>query len=115
LIALVVLPLQEVWLAIDATTIIFLLTMMVINANLSYAEFFTQALSVLLSITRSHLGLLITLTLGSGILFALSLHDTFLLLFTPLTLSLTQALLLNPNLLAIAGVTKYRFSSNLKR
>ncbi|MEO3705284.1 hypothetical protein [Trichormus azollae] len=81
----------------------------------TYAGFFTQALSVLLSITRSHLGLLINLTLGSGILFAFSLSETLALVFTPLTLNLTQALGLNPNLLGITGVTKYRFSSNLKR
>jgi Na+/H+ antiporter NhaD/arsenite permease-like protein len=107
LIALGVLNLQEAWLAIDANTIVFLLSMMVVNANLAYAGFFRKALSVLLSITRSPLGLLITLTFGSGILSAFFLNDTLALVFTPLTLSLTQALGLNPipYLLAIAGAT----------
>ncbi|MEH2313726.1 MAG: anion transporter [Nostoc sp.] len=107
LIALGVLNLQEAWQAIDANTIVFLLSMMVVNANLSYAGFFRRSISVILSITRSPLGLLIALTFGSGILSAFFLNDTIALIFTPLTLSLTLALGLNPipYLLAIAGAT----------
>ncbi|MEH2447710.1 MAG: anion transporter [Nostoc sp.] len=107
LIALGVLNLQEAWQAIDANTIVFLLSMMVVNANLSYAGFFRRSISAILSITRSPLGLLIALTFGSGILSAFFLNDTIALIFTPLTLSLTQALGLNaiPYLLAIAGAT----------
>ncbi|MEJ1936103.1 anion transporter [Nostoc sp. NIES-2111] len=107
LIALGVLNLQEAWQAIDANTIVFLLSMMVVNANLAYAGFFRRALSVLLSFTRSPLGLLIALTFGSGTLSAVFLNDTLALVFTPLTLSLAQALSLNPipYLLAIAGAT----------
>ncbi|MBD2439428.1 anion transporter [Nostoc sp. FACHB-110] len=107
LIALGVLNLQEAWQAIDANTIVFLLSMMVVNANLSYAGFFGRSLSLLLSITRSPLGLLIALTFGSGILSAFFLNDTLALVFTPLTLSLTTSLGLNPlpYLLAIAGAT----------
>ncbi|MCF4970219.1 anion transporter [Nostoc sp. CMAA1605] len=107
LIALGVLNVQEAWQAIDANTIVFLLSMMVVNANLSYAGFFQQALSVLLKLTRSPLGLLIALTFGSGLLSAFFLNDTLALVFTPLTLSLAQALSLNPipYLLAIAGAT----------
>ncbi|NEU72130.1 anion transporter [Hassallia byssoidea VB512170] len=107
LIALGVVTLHEAWEAIDAKTIVFLLSMMVVNANLAYAGFFPQALSVLLSFTRSPLGVLIALTFGSGILSAIFLNDTIALIFTPLTLSLTQALGLNPipYLLAVAGAT----------
>ncbi|MBD2608242.1 anion transporter [Scytonema hofmannii FACHB-248] len=107
LIALGVVTLQEAWEAIDAKTIVFLLSMMIVNANLSYAGFFPQALSVLLSFTRSPLGILIALTFGSGILSAIFLNDTIALVLTPLTLSLTQALGLNPipYLLAVAGAT----------
>lgn len=107
LIALGVVTLQEAWEAIDAKTIVFLLSMMIVNANLAYAGFFPQALSVLLSFTRSPLGVLIALTFGSGILSAIFLNDTIALIFTPLTLSLTQALGLNPipYLLAVAGAT----------
>ncbi|MCX7595985.1 MAG: anion transporter [Fischerella sp.] len=107
LIALGVLNLQEAWDAIDVTTIVFLLSMMVVNANLSYAGFFPQVLSLLLRFTRSPFGLLVVLTFGSGIFSAFFLNDTLALIFTPLTLSLTQALRLNPvpYLLAIAGAT----------
>ncbi|MFN6559067.1 MAG: anion transporter [Nostoc sp. ChiSLP01] len=107
LIALGVLNLQEAWQAIDANTIVFLLSMMVVNANLSYAGFFRRSLSVILSVTRSPIGLLIALTFGSGMLSAFFLNDTIALIFTPLTLSLTQSLGLNPipYLLAIAGAT----------
>jgi Na+/H+ antiporter NhaD/arsenite permease-like protein len=94
-------------LAIDPSTIIFLLSMMVVNPNLSYAGFFHKALSVLLSFTRSPLGLLVILTFGSGILSAFFLNDTLAIIFTPLTLNLTQALGLNPipYLLALAAAT----------
>ncbi|MBD2340062.1 anion transporter [Calothrix sp. FACHB-156] len=107
LIALGAVNLQEAWQAIDANTIVFLLSMMVVNANLEYSGFFRRSLSLLLSITRSPLGLLIALTFASGILSAIFLNDTIALIFTPLTLSLTQALSLNPipYLLAIAGAT----------
>ncbi|OUL25797.1 anion transporter [Nostoc sp. RF31YmG] len=107
LIALGAVNLQEAWQAIDANTIIFLLSMMVVNANLAYAGFFRRSLSILLSLTSSPLGLLIALTFGSGILSAVFLNDTIALIFTPLTLSLTQALGLNPIpfLLASAGAT----------
>lgn len=91
LIALGAVNLQEAWQAIDANTIVFLLSMMVVNANLSFAGFFRRSLSIILSVTRSPLGLLIALTFGSGILSAFFLNDTLALIFTPLTLSLTEA------------------------
>ncbi len=107
LIAFGVLNLKTAWQAIDQTTIVFLLSMMVINANLAYAGFFSQALTILLSVTRSPFGLLIALTGASGILSAFFLNDTLALIFTPLTLSWTQTLNLNlvPYLLAIAAAT----------
>lgn len=107
LIALGALSLQEAWQAIDANTIVFLLSMMVVNANLAYAGFFRRSLLLILSLTRSPFGLLIALTFASGILSAIFLNDAIALVFTPLTLSLAQALSLNPipYLLAIAGAT----------
>jgi Na+/H+ antiporter NhaD/arsenite permease-like protein len=56
LIAVGVLNLQEAWQAIDANTIVFLLSMMVIKANLAYAGFFRKALVLLLKCTRIPLG-----------------------------------------------------------
>jgi Na+/H+ antiporter NhaD/arsenite permease-like protein len=107
LIGLGTLSLAEAWAAIDAATIVFLLSMMVINAYLSYAGFFQLALLYLLRLTRSPLGLLVLLSLGSGGLSAFFLNDTLAMVCTPLTLSLTSTLGLNPvpYLLAIAGAT----------
>ena len=99
--------LKQAWSAIDAGTIIFLLSIMVVNAFLDSAGFFRLALALLSSYARSPFGLLITLTFISGLLSALFLNDTIALIFTPLTLGLTQALGLNPipYLLALAGAT----------
>lgn len=99
--------LKEAWEAIDAGTIIFLLSIMVVNAYLASAGFFQLALNILLRYTRSPFGLLIALTIVSGFLSALFLNDTIALIFTPLTLGLTLALELNPipYLLALAGAT----------
>lgn len=107
LVGLETLNLEEAWQAIDATTIVFLLSMMIVNANLAYAGFFQVALKGLTRLTRSPFGLLIVLTYGSGFLSAFFLNDTIALIFTPLTLQLTQALQLNPipYLLAVAGAT----------
>lgn len=99
--------LQEAWEAIDAGTIIFLLSIMIVNAYLASAGFFQLALNILLRYTRSPFGLLTALTIVSGFLSALFLNDTIALIFTPLTLGLTLALELNPipYLLALAGAT----------
>lgn len=107
LIALGTVSLKAAWMAIDAATIIFLLSMMVINAYLAYAGFFKLALMRLLQLTRSPLGLLLLLTFGTGALSAVFLNDTLAIVSTPLTLQLTRSLKLNPvpYLLAIAGAT----------
>lgn len=53
LVALGTLSLEQAWQAIDASTIIFLLSMMVVNAYLAYAGFFKLALLYLLRLIRS--------------------------------------------------------------
>ncbi|MBF1999442.1 MAG: anion transporter [Synechococcales cyanobacterium M58_A2018_015] len=107
LIGLGVLTLEEAWQAIDVTTIVFLLSMMVVNANLAYAGFFELMLAQLLRRTKSPLGLLIVLTLGSGLLSAFLLNDTIAIVFTPLVLKLALSLQLNPipYLLTLAAAT----------
>lgn len=107
LIALGTLSLTEAWVAINANTIVFLLSMMVINAYLSYAGFFKLALHYLLRWIHSPFGLLVLLTGGTGLLSAFFLNDTLALVSTPLTLQITRSLRLNPvpYLLAIAGAT----------
>ncbi|NJN86058.1 MAG: anion transporter [Leptolyngbyaceae cyanobacterium SL_7_1] len=107
LLALGAISLEEAWHSIDAVTIVFLLSMMVVNVHLAYSGFFQLALVSVLRLTRSPLGLMVVLTFSSGILSAVFLNDTLAIVFTPLTLSLTQALGLNPipYLLALAGAT----------
>ena len=107
LMALGVLDLKAAWAAIDYKTLIFLFGMMVISANLAASGFFQLALDYVTRFVPSPFGLLVVLTFGSGILSALFLNDTIALILTPLVLSLTQSLQLNPvpYLLALAGAT----------
>ena len=107
LIALGVLSLDAAWRAIDGATIIFLLSMMIINAYLSYAGFFQISFVYIISLSRSPFGLITLLTFGTGLLSAVFLNDTLALVATPLTLQLARTLGLNPvpYLLAIAGAT----------
>lgn len=107
LIGLGAISLHDAWESIDETTIVFLLSMMVVNTYLAYSGFFQLSLASLLRLTRSPLGLIGVLTFSSGILSALFLNDTLAIVFTPLVLNLTQALGLNPvpYLLALAGAT----------
>lgn len=106
-IGLGVLDLESAWRAIDYQTLVFLFGMMAIAANLAYAGFFQLVLDRLMRLTRSPLGLLVVLTFGSAILSAFFLNDTIALILTPLVLSLTNTLNLNPipYLLALAGAT----------
>jgi Na+/H+ antiporter NhaD/arsenite permease-like protein len=107
LISLGALTLQQAWVAIDANTIIFLLSMMIINGYLSYSGFFRLALVFLLQFTLSPFILIVLLTISTGFLSALFLNDTLVLVTTPFVLQLTSQLKLNPipYLLAIAGAT----------
>lgn len=107
LIGLGTLSLRQAWEAIDPTTIVFLLSMMVVNASLSYGGAFQLALLGLIRVSRSPFGLLIMLVFGSGLLSAFLLNDTLALVFTPLTLQVTTVLGLNPipYLLGLAAAT----------
>ncbi|WP_436410685.1 SLC13 family permease [Thermus scotoductus] len=96
LVLLGVLDLREAWQALDAGTLVFLFGIMVLNAHLGYAGFFGLAAEGLLGLARTPLALLLLLTFGSGFLSALFLNDTMALLLTPLVLSLTWSLGLNP-------------------
>ncbi len=82
--------------AIDLQTIILLLSMMVINANLRLAGFFDLVGGRVLRLARSPRRLLMLVILASGILSALFLNDPVCLLFTPLVVDVTQRLNRNP-------------------
>lgn len=107
LLALGILNLNQAWEALDPNTLVFLFGVMVINAQLAFAGFFQLSIERLLWLAKSPFGLLVTLTLGSGILSALFLNDTIALILTPLVLNLCLTLSLNPipYLLALAGAT----------
>lgn len=96
LITLGTLSAAEVWSAINGETILFLLGMMIVNTHLSYAGFFQFALQRIIQWVNSPFTLLVMLTFSSGVLSMLFLNDTIALVFTPLTLLLTQQLKLNP-------------------
>jgi Na+/H+ antiporter NhaD/arsenite permease-like protein len=100
-----VVDLPTAWTALDPNTLIFLFGVMVLNAHLGYAGFFQLAVQAVLRLARSPLGLLVWITVGTGVLSALFLNDTVVLLFTPLVVAMTRRLALpaTPYLLALAG------------
>ncbi len=101
------LSLSEAWEAIDENTIIFLLSMMIINGNLNYSGFFNLCIWYLQRLILTPFRLIVLLTLTTGFLSALFLNDTLVSITTPLVLELTASLQINPipYLLAIAGAT----------
>ncbi|GGM93113.1 transporter [Thermus composti] len=105
LVLLEALDLEEAWRALDASTLVFLFGVMVLNAQLAYAGFFGLVTAGLLRLARTPLALLALLTFGAGGLSALFLNDTMALLLTPLVLQVARGLGLNPvpYLLALMG------------
>ena len=107
LVTLGTLSAAEVWSAINGETILFLLGMMIVNTHLGYAGFFEFALQNIIKFVNTPFSLLVILTFSSGILSMLFLNDTIAIVFTPLTLLITQQLQLNsiPYLLTVAAAT----------
>lgn len=89
-------PLRQAYAAIDLDTIVLLLAMMVIIANLQIAGFFRLVGDRVLQGARSPRQLLGLIMAASGVLSALFLNDTIVLMFTPLVLEITLALRRNP-------------------
>lgn len=88
--------LEEAYESLDLDTLLLLLAMMVINANLRIAGFFGVVADHFLPRARSPRQLLLLLMASSGILSALFLNDTIVLMFTPLVLEIVLALRRNP-------------------
>jgi Na+/H+ antiporter NhaD/arsenite permease-like protein len=82
--------------AIDLNTIALLFAMMVINVNLRIAGFFHLVSGWVARWARTPRRLLALIILASGVLSALFLNDTIVLVFTPLVLDITQALKRRP-------------------
>lgn len=101
------LTVKTAWIAIDGDTIIFLLSMMIINGYLTYSGFFSFCLWYLQRFTLTPFSLIVLLTFATAFLSALFLNDTLVLITTPFILRLTSHLKLNPipYLLAMASAT----------
>jgi Na+/H+ antiporter NhaD/arsenite permease-like protein len=104
-----VMTLEEAYKAIDLDTIVLLLGMMIVIANLRLSGFFALVGDRVLRHAHRPLTLLAAIVLVSGVFSAFLVNDTICLMLTPLVLELVVALRRNPvpYLLAIA------FSSNI--
>jgi Na+/H+ antiporter NhaD/arsenite permease-like protein len=89
-------PLPAAYAAIDLNTIVLLFAMMVINVNLRASGFFHLVSGWVVRWARTPRRLLGLIIAVSGLLSALLLNDTIVLVFTPLVLDLTLALKRRP-------------------
>lgn len=87
---------DQAYAALDMGTLVLLLAMMIINANLRIAGFFGLIAERILPRARSPRLLLLMVMLSSGLLSALFLNDTIVLVFTPLLLEIVLTLGRNP-------------------
>jgi Na+/H+ antiporter NhaD/arsenite permease-like protein len=99
-----VLSLEEAYRAIDFNTIVLLLGMMIVVANLRLSGFFRVIIHWIAGHVRRPIMLLGMVILSSGVLSAFLVNDTVCLVMTPLVLELVIKLKRNPipYLLAIA-------------
>jgi Na+/H+ antiporter NhaD/arsenite permease-like protein len=99
-----VLSLEDAYRAIDLNTIVLLVGMMILVANLKLAGFFALAARWVAERARHPLSLLAGVTLVSGVLSAFLVNDTVCLMLTPLVAELALGLRRNavPYLLSLA-------------
>ncbi|MBP7149051.1 MAG: anion transporter [Acidobacteria bacterium] len=88
--------LRRAYAAIDLNTIALLFALMILNVNFRLAGFFRLVAGLLVRWARSPRRLLALVVVFSGLLSALFLNDTVVLMFTPLVLDVTAALKRNP-------------------
>ncbi len=96
---------------LDIDTLVLLFSMMIINANLQMAGFFSLAGGALLKWARTPRALLAVVIVLSGVLSALFLNDTICLMFTPFVLDVTQKANRNPLPYLIALATASNIGS----
>jgi Na+/H+ antiporter NhaD/arsenite permease-like protein len=96
LIALGVMPLEVALASLDANTLLLLFAMMIVNAHLRLAGFFQWVSAFIVTRAQSPRLLLAWIILAAGILSALFLNDTIVLMFTPMVLEVTTTLKRNP-------------------
>ncbi|TDR73270.1 SLC13 family permease [Paludibacterium purpuratum] len=104
MVAFGVMSLAEAWRAIDFETLLLLLGMMILVANLRLSGFFALVNRWAVERARHPLALLIAVTLVSGVLSAFLVNDMVCLVLTPLVLDMVLLLGRNPvpYLLAVA-------------
>lgn len=96
---------------LDFDTLILLFSMMIINANLKLAGFFTMAGRVMVRMARSPRVFLALEIFVIGVLSALFLNDTICLMFAPFIINLTDSLKRNPLPYLIALATASNIGS----
>jgi Na+/H+ antiporter NhaD/arsenite permease-like protein len=96
LVGLGTLSIDQAYQAIDLNTLVLLFAMMVINANLRMAGFFELVAARLAGAALSPRQLLAVTVVAAGVLSALFLNDTIVLVFTPLVVQIVGAVGLNP-------------------
>lgn len=82
--------LEQAYAALDLNTLVLLFAMMVLNVNLSVCGFFQLLASRILRWARTPRQLLALVTVASGVLSAIFLNDTVVLMFTPLVLEVAS-------------------------
>lgn len=92
LMAIGAISLEQGYEALDLDTLTLLFAMMIINANLRRAGFFQLVAQWVIKRSANTAQLLALIIVASGILSALFLNDTIVLVFTPLVLDLCLAL-----------------------
>jgi Na+/H+ antiporter NhaD/arsenite permease-like protein len=107
LIVLGAISLDEAYAALDLDTLTLLFAMMILNANLRRAGFFQLVANWVVHWAQSPRQLLALLIVASGVLSAIFLNDTIVLVFTPLVLEICFALKQPPvpYLMALATAT----------
>lgn len=92
LIASSAIPLETAYAALDMNTLALLFAMMVLNVNLRLAGFFRLVGGQVIRLARTPRQLLALIVVTSGVLSALFLNDTIVLMLTPLVLDIALAL-----------------------
>ena len=111
LIAIGAIPLEDAYAALDLDTLTLLFAMMIINYNLRRAGFFQIVANRVIHHAHTPRQLLAYVIVASGVLSAIFLNDTIVLVFTPLVLDLCLALNVRPIPYLVALVTAANIGS----
>ncbi|WP_020186774.1 SLC13 family permease [Methylopila sp. 73B] len=105
MVALGVLTPEDAFAAVDHNTIVLLLGMMIVAANLKLSGFFALVNAAIAARVRHAFTLLVAVALAAGALSAFLVNDTVCLVMTPLVMALVLKLKRNPVPYAIAIAT----------